>query len=504
MKNAMQLLEAMGQLQDAYIMDAHSDVPKTAFPRKRFLLIAAVIAALLALAGCAMAIHYVWAESPFTSLPRLTGEDIHYEEIELTITGVSPSGIALMCTIKNEAFPGENQDEAQNAIGIINGPFYLEKKTDTGWEELPKRIEDATWQKQEFITGGQLDLHYSWGLVYGRLSPGTYRLTTTVVEGQPEVSVEFDIADYTNMTNAEAIQKCNDAIDAILNREYYHVYLSQLSEYGESPEGVRMDDGQNTSYSEFWKSGEDYLELFAIEEGHVVDGNMKKDGVKYCLDNETEGDSKTPVAGWSVWPALDDNRMAWWAVYYEPSAVLFPEGIGVISDAEITFQRRTSDKDRIEIISFLFDEAGNLKRIVENCTRKVFYAKNAFVPVTYTMTIEIRDTDAASISKKIADQDVNFYRDFSWEKDQKERTPLNIDFQNTEVSPVTNAPEAIAQAVKECTVEYTKIVVYRDEAAGMWRVEFQIMYGHIGYQYVYLNNDGITQMIANAGAKAWA
>ena len=120
------------------------------------------------------------------------------------------------------------------------------------------------------------------------------------------------------------------------------------------------------------------------------------------------------------------------------------------------------------------------------------------------MTIEICDTDAASISKKIADQDVNFYRDFSWEKDQKERTPLNVDFQNTEVSPVTNAPEAIAQAVKECTVEYTKIVVYRDEAAGMWRVEFQIMYGHIGYQYVYLNNDGITQMITNAGAKAWA
>lgn len=131
------------------------------------------------------------------------------------------------------------------------------------------------------------------------------------------------------------------------------------------------------------------------------------------------------------------------------------------------------------------------------------HAENAFVPVTNTMTIEICDTDAASISKKIADQDVNFYRDFSWEKDRKEQTPLNVDFQNTGSSPVTNAPEAIAQAVKECNVEYTKIVVYRDEAAGMWRVEFQILYGHGGYQYVYLNNDGITQMIANAGAKVW-
>lgn len=503
MKNAMQLLEAVGQIQDEYIMDAHSDIPKAASPRRRILLIAAVIAALLALAGCAMAIHYVWAESPFTSLPRLTGEDIHYEDIELTISGVSPTGIALMCTIKNEAFLQQNQDDAENAIEIINGPFYLEKKTETGWEELPKRIEDATWSKREYLTGGQLDLGYSWGLVYGRLNPGTYRLTTTVVEGQPEVRVEFNIADYANMTNAEAIQKCNDAIDAVLNRECYHVYLSQLQEFGEIPEGIRMDDGQNTSYSEFWKSGEDYLELFAREEGHVVDGMMKKDGVKYRLDNETEYDSNTPVAGWSVWPALDDERLAWWAAYYEPNSVLFPEGIGIISDEEITFQRKTYEDNQTETISFRFDEAGNLKKIVSTRVEKRFYAENAFVPVTNTMTIEICDTDAASISKKIADQDVNFYRDFSWEKDQKERTPLNVAFQNTTVSPVTNAPEAIAQAVKECNVDYTKIVVYRDEAAGMWRVEFQILYGHGGYQYVYLNNDGITQMIANAGAKVW-
>ena len=504
MKNAMQLLEAVGQIQDAFIMDAHSDIPKAASPRKRFLLIAAVIAAMLALAGCAMAIHYVWAESPFTSLPRLAGEDIHYEDIELTITGVSPTGMSLMCTIRNEAFPEENQDEAQNAIGIINGPFYLEKKTDTGWEELPKRIEDATWSKQEYLTGGQLDLGYSWGLVYGRLNPGTYRLTTTVVEGQPEVHVEFNIADSSNLTHAEAIQRCNDAIDAILNRECYHVYLSQLQEFGEIPEGIRMDDGQNTSYSEFWKSGEDYLELYAREEGQVVDGMMKKAGVKYRLDNETEGDSNTPVAGWSVWPDLDDERLAWWAAYYEPNSAAFPDGIGVITDEEVTFQRRTDDQDnQTETVSFLFDDGGNLKKILSTRFEKRFYAENAFVPVTNTMTIEICDTNAASISKKIADQDVNFYRDFSWETDRKERTPLNVDFQNTAVCPVTSAPEAIAQAVKECNVEYSKIVVYRDEAAGMWRVEFQILYGHGGYQYVYLNNDGITQMIANAGAKVW-
>lgn len=123
------------------------------------------------------------------------------------------------------------------------------------------------------------------------------------------------------------------------------------------------------------------------------------------------------------------------------------------------------------------------------------------VTETYTLTILIQDTDPAIISQKIAEQDINFYREFNWAEDQKNRTPLDVTFRNTTPSPVTNAPEAIAQAVKECTVDYTKIVVYRDEAAGMWKVEFQIVYGHLGYQYIYMNNDGITQMVADGAAK---
>ena len=57
MKNAMRLLEAIGQIQDEYIMDAHTDIPKLAVSRKRLLLIAAAAAAALVLAGCAA---YAW------------------------------------------------------------------------------------------------------------------------------------------------------------------------------------------------------------------------------------------------------------------------------------------------------------------------------------------------------------------------------------------------------------------------------------------------------------
>lgn len=56
MKNALRLLEAIGQIQDGYIVDAHSDPPKASVSRKRIFLIAAAAAALL-LAGCAA---YAW------------------------------------------------------------------------------------------------------------------------------------------------------------------------------------------------------------------------------------------------------------------------------------------------------------------------------------------------------------------------------------------------------------------------------------------------------------
>lgn len=471
---------------------------------KRPLLIAAIIALMLSLMGCAAVTYLVWAESPFTSLPLLIGEQIAYDDIQIQVIGASPTGLAMMCTIDNPAFASENPDESENAIDIINGPFYLERKTDNGWEELPKIIEDATWEKQTFRTGGSLDLRYSWGNVYGYLDPGTYRITTTVVEGQPEMQVEFEISAPKNLDNAEAIQKCNDAVQSLVNQEAYHIYLTQESKYGPQPEGIHVgDDG--FACDEFWKSGEDYLNLHSRDGGQVNDGFMKKGGIKYRLDNEVEYDSTTPVAGWSVWPSLDDNRLAWWAMYYHPDRVTFPEGIGVVSDEEITFQLIPQEGETAtETVSFFFDEAGKLEKYQSIRVDTIAVdpkVSEVDVTGTYTTILLIMDTDPAVISQRIEEQDINFYREFTWAEDQQSRTPQTVTFKNTTNNPVTNAPEAIAQAMKECTVDYTKIVVYRDEAAGMWKVEFQILYGHQGYQYIYMNNDGITQMVAYGSAK---
>ena len=101
----------------------------------------------------------------------------------------------------------------------------------------------------------------------------------------------------------------------------------------------------------------------------------------------------------------------------------------------------------------------------------------------------------------IDDQNTNAWQAFSWEEDRKTQKPQEVTFVNTAPSPITTASDALALAEKECTVEYTQVKVYRDAAAGIWKIEYQIFYGYQGYQYVYLNDDGITVMVSGAGSK---
>ena len=72
-------------------------------------------------------------------------------------------------------------------------------------------------------------------------------------------------------------------------------------------------------------------------------------------------------------------------------------------------------------------------------------------------------------------------------------------FVNTDISPVTNSEEAVKRAKRELN-EYIVTSVSYDPAESMWRVEFQKC-GPDGYDYIYLylNSDGITQMIVYPG-----
>lgn len=208
------------------------------------------------------------------------------------------------------------------------------------------------------------------------------------------------------------------------------------------------------------------------EDKHVKMGQMYKDGIKYRLDHENN-DSTKPVIGWSQWPDMDMENLTWWVSLL-------------------------ANPDKEWVPQYAAD--GTLEKIT--CTVHEEKFNDYYnVEVDHIQVFEFVNTDPVKIAEIIGQEDVKTARTFSWKQDMQNRKALDMKFVNTTAQSVGSATEAIARAMAECTVEHDKIIVYRDEEAGMWKVEFQIMYGYQGYQYIYLNDDGITQMVSGAGSK---
>ena len=129
---------------------------ETAMPRKssrpaprRMLLAAAIIALSLLLVGCGTVVyHLVLAESPIFDLPRLEGSEISPEDIILQVEEASPSGITVRFDIE-----GLGPEEISLMV-LEDGPATLEKQTETGWEMLPRKVENPDWMPQATMTDG--------------------------------------------------------------------------------------------------------------------------------------------------------------------------------------------------------------------------------------------------------------------------------------------------------------------------------------------------------------
>ena len=431
---------------------------------RRPVLIAAIIAMLLMLVGCGAVIYLTLAEEPWASIPRVEGTDVSREDIQITVTGVSPTGLSYHCDIDGFG------TEEKSVFLYTDAPCVIEKKTDDGWQELPKQIVDTEWTADKVLTDGHFDGTLRWTAHYGYLDVGVYRITASIVEGHDDFVLEFEITEA--MRN-----ECLEMAEDLANREFWHIRETSSVEYGslenvpdEAKEQYLRENESTDDSSEYWKCGEDYLYLM-YDGDQIIMGMMYKDGIKYKLVREWESND-APIVGWMPWPDMDLNRVTEWRYVFETA-----QGQKDIS--------RSSD--------------GSIDTVV--LTKTENDANGFDLDVTYTTTLQVMPTSRDEIRKMIDAQNTNAWQAFSWEEDQKIQKPQAVTFVNTATSPITNATDALALAEKECTVDYTQVKVYRDEAAGIWKIEYQIFYGYQGYQYVYLNDDGITVMISGAGSK---
>ena len=453
---------------------------------KKLWVIAAVIGTMLLLMGCAAAVRYVVAiltfgasssadtgnnaavESSGTTLAR--DIEIKAEDIQLTVSDVTPTSMRIYCVI-------DGAEKRMDYIDLlISEPYMIEKKTENGWEAL--LVQTDFWKKDHGAVTfwKEFDWPVNWSATYGMLESGTYRFTTVLVEGVDPVSVEFTVPASKDTTLADAANK-------LLREDAYYVRCSNSYEFGslDSVQEKARTHLENrikeadASYSEYWKCGNDLMH-FSYEGGKIKAGMMYKNGILYVLDYE--GDNRNnPIIGWTPNFGAEHTILTNW--------VNLLSGDDFAGEAE-------------------YDQDGLLvKAIMTQADESI--QETYHIDATVTRVWEVISTDQAMAAARFAEQDIDVVRPFSWSEDQTNMTALDVEFVNTTAKKIAKASEAISHAMRECHAKYDKIIAYRDESAGMWKIEFQIGFGYHGYWFVYLDDDGVTQMISGAGSKveAW-
>lgn len=466
----MRILQALDDVDDRFVKELYEQkgTRKARVSLKRGWMIAAIVAAMMLLMGCAWGVVKI-ARSPLDDMPLVSGEQVPHEDIYLTVSEVTPVSVRLHCRIAG-------MEAGKAAINILRGaPFTLEKKTESGWEEIKAQVEDPRWSYDTVLSDGILDWTVDWSLTHGILKAGEYRLTTMVLENNAPASVTFTVEDSGMVTPSG--ESLNDQIREIVNGDCFCIRLTERFEFGSfeklTKEQIQFIENENSDplTYEFLKYGDD-LATLGWKQDHLWVGAMYKDGQKYSADHAGD-DRSNEFIGWSLWPDMDLNDLTWW--------------VAMLLNPQQEWEATYSPEGRLEKVT--------------QVTHYTRYRENYDCEANYILTIEFLDAKPDEIAAKLQAQDVNTSLTFSWKEEQKVRKALDVAYINTEPSAVHSPAEALEQAKKECTVEHTKVLVYRDEAAGMWKVEFQIMYGYQGYQFVYLNDEGITQMISAAGSK---
>lgn len=224
--------------------------------------------------------------------------------VEVLMDTTSPTGGKLVYIIE------ERFMAASESIEMANG--FLEKWNGTGWEAVPSQsgngtlfehasIGFATSRNEPALTWpNDLD----WSLSYGSLPSGDYRIVQTIASVSESATFYTGFRIYREQLPSEeeaALERCNAALNAVVNKQGYNVLLSEESPAG-NIQPVKRIVRNGTIYTVNHYLGE------------------------YCTSTVTGENAAYDCADWQSAFLLDQNRQ-----------FLFPEGKSTISQEEITF-----------------------------------------------------------------------------------------------------------------------------------------------------------------------
>ena len=393
--------------------------------------------------------------------------------------------------------------------------YWLEKKVNGQWEKLPT-IADAPAVTSDGISlakGGPSTYGYlDWTPLYGQLEPGEYRMGKLFRNHYNNISStltfysEFAIVQTVDSNSPEAaaaVQRCYDAVDELKARDHIH--------FKENCFGA----------DEFWIHGNNYLQIrdfgqdnYEPENSGRIDIYARWDNVGYHQvwnDPEVRGSG---VRGMAL-ASLDANRwpgtisdLSFNLHFFERNnkTASFPEGVGVISDEMVRFVLTWP------VAGLEMPEASAQLTYKFNAQGQLTYME--YMPLWEdafkSSNMEILDTSAEEIDAKILSYTKDLIVDsFSWQEAQAKYTDADFNirqdgFVNNGSSPITGPVDAAKLALKEYPnlTDYLSLTVFRDEAAGMWKVTVMddvVVQSTYDYRDIYLTDDGQTKLLVYEG-----
>ena len=378
---------------------------------------------------------------------------------------------------------------------VAGNAFWLEELVDGKWQYVDVMKQsvtteahsiDVSWDREDTFV---LD----WSDSYGELEPGYYRIgryyTVTLENGNSETRPCYAKFRLHDPNQEIFLRICRDGMENLLNGNY-HIRTYQLIE----------SDIFDCFRTEEWKYGNDRM---SRSEDVLSDGSPRlrgailRDGEGYELTWENHDVTK-PVIMWERLHYMSETNFLMWSYDFE----LYDSMIDKVTKEGNTItvwmkNRDDSSHDR-KRISFTFDEDGNLQSAVRTLMQEDGSTKIA-------NSIEVLDTAESEIKKLIESQDVSKPMPFFYADDVTAYPDAQKSgFENTTPQKVTSMADALVLADAECTMKvmddrtgerYNIVQVFYDEDAGIWKVCLTYSQNPDGNQIIYLNNQGITQMI---------
>lgn len=428
---------------------------------------------------------------------------------ELSAENASASGLTMVC----KEF---GNDPVFGTLTTTEG-YWLEKWEAGTYVPMEGSYENST--PIAILDDTILRWDINWESVYGTLPSGYFRLGKIFTYENPEGNQEeFTYYVKFRIFTEEMepyIKTAGEALDALYNQEIYHIKRTYYDVHDLIYEYYTL---------EIWKNGDNYLEegRYFMADGTEWTrfGNLILDGKGYTLD----WCGSTVLSGVSEWSEVDYLTPDYWhrnftlmdtklgEVHDQGDAIRFVQSYSTEDDSKYCQEEidaRTAIyrvwNYRYKETIYTYDTSGNVRKIDMTALYSLDPETADPVPLE---SLEVYDTSPEEIAKVIAAQDVGGVRVFSWEADFAEfADKANTDgFVNTTPQPISTAEEAIARAKREADPKenpkykegyvYNIATAYFDKAADMWKISFENSQSGIFVLYVYLDAEGVTQMMA--------